>query len=731
MAVPEQTPFIEFTANGATTVFPLPFQCDKSDYLIVNLDGNEAPVGSWSFVNDIVTFNTAPPNGVIISIERNTPFQRTTEYQSYNNSFRPSPVNKDFDLIWWKLQELGFRNQGIWNALIKEISDRINADYELKADYINRDSQLKNYVDQLIALVTGDPSFNGITTDFVTEGTKTQHEINQAQTEVNNRVEIISERAVFIEDYNPAYSTAPLSSRYSSLSDAQVDYPSAYSLTQSIDTAAIQEAVNSATGRKVLAKEGAQYYLTAINDVPDTQAGKYSILITNPVEFLTNGSKRAELIVPANQHGLVVNTDSFKLDGINFSAVGVVGTVGHHIKLYDSDNAVIRNANFKNCSDAAISFQPRLDVVLANFDDPNFDMWSVGCKNPLVENIISFDCHKDGALELMGTDGGVFRNNKFYDSFVHSIRCVGNRNALFEGNYGEWLFAFPNLSFSSFISFYSGAISPIGKIPRPYYNSSIIARSNNAYNVRDFFHFGIGAEKIEVYDNYGTCTNNALTIVNSGIDIGRWGLKDSIITRNNFVAGNQAIYMDAAVSATPTTSKLLDNVKIKKNDFYWTGAVNAVSTVNQTVDKNIFNSEIKDNNFYSTDTSVSNTRNTISLVHVANTDLSGNTTNMRNGLDLTVAAPVTLKYGKRERIGVTRASNQLILKSRNDLKTGARCTFETDGTLPAGLSLNTLYYISVIDTLNIRVNTDLAAAMAGTGVTMTDGGTGNHFINVI
>ncbi len=144
MAVPEQTPFIEFTANGTTTVFQLPFQCDNADYLIVNLDGNEAPVGSWNFVNDILTFNTAPANGVIVSIERNTPFQRTTEYQSYNNSFRPSPVNKDFDLIWWKLQELGYRDQVIWLALVKEIADRIAGDNNLQNQINTIDEWLDN-----------------------------------------------------------------------------------------------------------------------------------------------------------------------------------------------------------------------------------------------------------------------------------------------------------------------------------------------------------------------------------------------------------------------------------------------------------------------------------------------------------------------------------------------------------------------------------------------------------
>ncbi|WP_223153500.1 glycoside hydrolase family 55 protein [Acinetobacter baumannii] len=144
MAVPEQTPFIEYTANGATTVFPLTFDCDKSEYLIVSLDGEEAPVGSWALTNGSVAFNTAPSNGVLITIERNTPFRRTTEYQSYNNSFRPAPVNKDFDLIWWKLQELGYRDQVIWLALVKEIADRIAGDTNLQNQINTIDDWLEN-----------------------------------------------------------------------------------------------------------------------------------------------------------------------------------------------------------------------------------------------------------------------------------------------------------------------------------------------------------------------------------------------------------------------------------------------------------------------------------------------------------------------------------------------------------------------------------------------------------
>ncbi|MDC5415059.1 hypothetical protein NRA32_05445, partial [Acinetobacter baumannii] len=144
MAVPEQTPFIEYTANGTTTVYPLTFDCDKSEYLIVSLDGEEAPVGSWSLTGGSITFNSAPTNGVLITIERNTPFRRTTEYQSYNNSFRPSPVNKDFDLIWWKLQELGYRDQVIWLALVKEIADRIAGDTNLQNQINTIDEWLDN-----------------------------------------------------------------------------------------------------------------------------------------------------------------------------------------------------------------------------------------------------------------------------------------------------------------------------------------------------------------------------------------------------------------------------------------------------------------------------------------------------------------------------------------------------------------------------------------------------------
>ncbi|WP_425320881.1 hypothetical protein [Acinetobacter guerrae] len=185
MAVSEQTPYIEYTANGTTTSFALNFDCNNQDHLIVLVDDLEPVVGSWSLSSGDVVFNTAPENGKKITIQRNTPFSRTTDYQSYNNSFRPPAVNNDFDRIWWKLQELGVAD---WI-----LSNRISA---LKAYVDDRDDELRAYLleeirKQGVALDQLDEYYNylmerlaqiavdkGWDASFVVDGNLTQHERN-------------------------------------------------------------------------------------------------------------------------------------------------------------------------------------------------------------------------------------------------------------------------------------------------------------------------------------------------------------------------------------------------------------------------------------------------------------------------------------------------------------------------------------------------------------------------
>lgn len=136
MAVPEQTPYIEHTGNGVATSFSLGFQCESKDHLIVLVDDIEPPIATWSLTGGNVVFTTAPAAGKKITLQRNTPFNRTAEYQSFNNSFRPKTVNVDFDRIWLKLQELGVAD---W--LLKLYVDRLHQQQEQKIN------NLKTYVD--------------------------------------------------------------------------------------------------------------------------------------------------------------------------------------------------------------------------------------------------------------------------------------------------------------------------------------------------------------------------------------------------------------------------------------------------------------------------------------------------------------------------------------------------------------------------------------------------------
>ena len=185
MAVPEQTPYIEYTANGVVTGFALDFDCESKDHLIVTLDGVEPPVGSWSLTGGAVVFTTAPANGVLVVVHRNTPFSRTTDYQSYNNSFRPPVINKDFDWIWLKLQELGVADWILGNRIsaLKNYVDR--KDDELKA-YLMEEirkqgvalDQLDEYYNYLMERLAQIAVDNGWDASFVVDGDENQHQIN-------------------------------------------------------------------------------------------------------------------------------------------------------------------------------------------------------------------------------------------------------------------------------------------------------------------------------------------------------------------------------------------------------------------------------------------------------------------------------------------------------------------------------------------------------------------------
>jgi hypothetical protein len=166
MAVSEQEPYKEYIANGVTQSFELKFDCENQSHLRVRIDDVEAALGSWSLVNGVVVFGTAPSDGKKITIQRNTPFARSTSFQSYDNSFRPETLNKDLDRIWLKLQELGITDhlttlyvQKLHNEQWQYFDDKDQIIKNIIADlrnYVNQQdsdinssiSNLKSYLDQ-------------------------------------------------------------------------------------------------------------------------------------------------------------------------------------------------------------------------------------------------------------------------------------------------------------------------------------------------------------------------------------------------------------------------------------------------------------------------------------------------------------------------------------------------------------------------------------------------------
>ena len=200
MAVQEQTPYVEYVANGITTSFALGFDCESKDHLIVLIDDIEPPIATWSLTGGNVVFTTAPAAGKKITMQRNTPFSRNTDYQSYNNSFRPPAVNKDFDWIWLKLQELGVMDWILGNridalkAYVDDKDDELRAFLlaEIQAQGVSLD-QLDQYYNYLMQRLAEIAVNRGWMAEFVIDASgKTQQELNTNQQTINSSAKSVN-----------------------------------------------------------------------------------------------------------------------------------------------------------------------------------------------------------------------------------------------------------------------------------------------------------------------------------------------------------------------------------------------------------------------------------------------------------------------------------------------------------------------------------------------------------
>lgn len=156
MAIPDQTPYNIYTANGFTTVFPYEFLIFYAGDLVVSI--NNIPVTSGFSISGVgntdggeVIFLTPPAAGSIVMNLRNIPASRLINYQD-NGDLLADTINNDFDRLWLAIRQsylyLGLCLQrpllgGPFNAQNYRIGNL--------ADPVNpQDGATKNYVGKAI-----------------------------------------------------------------------------------------------------------------------------------------------------------------------------------------------------------------------------------------------------------------------------------------------------------------------------------------------------------------------------------------------------------------------------------------------------------------------------------------------------------------------------------------------------------------------------------------------------
>jgi hypothetical protein len=111
MTVPVQDPEVAHTGNGVTTVFAFPFLLFDAADMVVRVGGSLAVLNVDYTVAGLdnpaggnVTFTVAPAASVSVTMQRDIPLNRETDYQ-YSGDFESPVVNRDFDRTWMALQD--------------------------------------------------------------------------------------------------------------------------------------------------------------------------------------------------------------------------------------------------------------------------------------------------------------------------------------------------------------------------------------------------------------------------------------------------------------------------------------------------------------------------------------------------------------------------------------------------------------------------------------------------
>ncbi len=112
--IPDIVPIVRYVADGVDTGFSYPFPIFASEDLAVYLDGAKQAsgytiTGAGQTAGGDVTFDIAPINGMVITIARELPIERVTDYLEGGN-FSAASINTELDYMIASLQQVNREN---------------------------------------------------------------------------------------------------------------------------------------------------------------------------------------------------------------------------------------------------------------------------------------------------------------------------------------------------------------------------------------------------------------------------------------------------------------------------------------------------------------------------------------------------------------------------------------------------------------------------------------------
>lgn len=269
MTVETTDSIVEYTGNGVTTAFPVPFEFPANEDLVVTQVYNDVStvlvlgtdylvVGAGAQAGGAVITTVAPPISAVINISRELEALQKTDLRNQGRYFAETHESV-FDYLTMLIQQ-GF--SGLSRALRRPLGkDYFDAEGRRIANVANpsenQDAANKQWTEQYVGSVVGgiQGPINNAANILYLYPDGTPHVVqdlskSDGASGIGWKQRTVADRlndTANVKDYGAIADGAyhPLSERFATLAEAQAVYPHATALTDSIDWAAYQAAINS------------------------------------------------------------------------------------------------------------------------------------------------------------------------------------------------------------------------------------------------------------------------------------------------------------------------------------------------------------------------------------------------------------------------------------------------------------------------------------------------------